>query len=89
MATQVRRAAEIQNGQAYVDFYYDDTTMLCTRVGWANALPGPVRCFVFKQDGTMIVDETIPANTAERTRNLAGPNRFNVDTEAPSVNLAN
>lgn len=88
MAAQVRRAGGIQNEQAYVDFYYDDTNMIVTRVGWANLLSVPVRCFVIKQDGTTILDTTIAANTAEQQRNLPGNQRFNVETESPSVNLS-
>lgn len=86
MAAQVRRIP-IENEQAYVDLHYDDTDFIVTRVGWANHLAVSVRCFVIKQDGTTILDTTIPANTDEQTRNLPGNQRFNIETESPSVNL--
>lgn len=88
MAAQVRRACEIANGQSYVDFYYDDINFIVTRVGWANLQPVPVRCFVIRQDGTTILDTSLAANTAEQTRNLPTNQRFNVETESPSVNLS-
>lgn len=89
MATQIQQLASIENDQAYVRCQYDDVTRIANRVMWANLLPVPVLCWANKQDGTVLIDRaTIPPNTAEQSRNLAGPNRFNLDTEYPSVNLS-
>lgn len=88
MATQIASLSSIANDQAYVRVQYDDANMIATRAMWANLLATPVRCWVIKQDGTVILDTTIAANTPEQAKNLPGNQRFNIDTEAPNVNLA-
>lgn len=90
MATQLRQLASIENDQAYVRVQYDDTDNIATRAIWANTLPVPVRCSVIKPDGTVILDEMIPANMTERSRPLPGNQRFDVEDETavPRVNLA-
>lgn len=93
MAIQIRQLASIENDQAYVRVQYDDAgaqANIATRAFWANLLPVPVRCWVIKPDGTVLLDEMIPAGTTERTRNLPPPQRFNVEdeTQIPRVNLA-
>jgi hypothetical protein len=89
MATQIRQLASLNGDACYINAQYDDTNMVATRILWANAMTVPVRVWVFKQDGTVLIaDQVIAPNTPEQSRNLAGPNRFNVDTEYPSINLS-
>jgi hypothetical protein len=92
VAIQTRQMASINNDQCYIRVQYDDAgaqANVATRVIWANLLSSPVRCWVIKPDGTVILDTTLEPNSPEQSRNLPGNQRWNVETdEGPSVNLA-
>lgn len=88
MATQIMRAASINNDGAFIDFTYDDVTRLCSRVDWANNQDKVVLVWATRSDGTAIISETRMAPHTSGSRNLGGGNRFNVDTEPGSLNLA-
>ncbi len=81
-------AAAINNEAARIVFTYDDVSRLCTRVQWFNDQDNEVLVWVNKADGTPIIAEARMAPRTSGSRNLSGGNRFNVDTDVGSINLA-
>ena len=90
MAAQVRRTEISANGQppfCWVEFGYDDATMVCNRVAWANETNRPVRVIVTRSNGTVFVDALLAAGDPGGARTLTGGQRFNIETELGMVNL--
>ncbi len=86
MAIQTRQMAQLQD--AYVSAQYDDTDMIVTRALWANLNPFKVRIVVIKQaTNTVLLDTVVAAGTPEQSRNLSGPQRFNIDTDPRDVSI--
>lgn len=86
MALVTQKAAEIDNGGAYVEFTYEDTNELVSRVAWANNLAVNVIVTVRNANGATVLDSTLSPG-ASGAINLSGGDRFKRD--AYSMNLAN
>jgi hypothetical protein len=89
MATQ-RHHNSIENEQCWVDEIYDDATMIVSRVEWANNLTRPAYARVWRGT-TVILDAVIPPAPdpqSSGSRNLSGPNRYNINDDAMTRDLS-
>lgn len=87
MATQTLRLAEIENGRAWVEVDFNDQNNQSLTARWADNLTVPVRIFVYAPNGKQLIDGFLQAGVTGEAP-LVGGDRFNVVTQAPSVNLA-
>lgn len=97
VATVTMRLASVENDGCWVEVDYNDQNSQSLLARWANNIDRPVRGWVILPNGKTVFDGVIAAAgaapgpgqiAASGTFALNGADRFNVQTQTPTVNLA-
>lgn len=96
MATATLQLASAENDGCWVEADYNDQNSQAFLARWGNTLSKPIRAFVILPNGKTVFNGTMnAAGQADAGRlppsgtfALDGADRFNVNTQTPSVNLA-